>query len=291
MNEKAVEGISDDTYKYILATTSQWYDKRMSINMLKVLYRDQIKNASDLDSALKTSDVLALLNSSGHLSPTDLTILYDTIKVTHQFGLEDEIKHKIKSFPNVRNIKISKFTIHRQKLMNLGMALIQDDIPKIDGLYNSPLLGYASSWNLIIDLEHKGKIREEEMEPFIEKLKELELYQAAKTLQSVPKEVSTANKVRPTLEVAGYSKIDEKKEQKKTEVQPPSGTDSKNDDKEKNTKGHPTSDTGPEAVIIALDVDQIDEAKQRGFLASWKKNNGNNSNHGYCNWNLYCRRS
>ncbi|XP_033100320.1 tripartite motif-containing protein 2-like [Anneissia japonica] len=161
---------------------SKWYDDHIPINMLKVLFRDYVLDTIALHTSSKTMDLINMLVGSGELGPTDLTLLYDTIKATRQFGLVQEIKKQISSFQileNIRDDAITKFTVHRQRLIKLGMVLTPGDVETISGLYEEK---HTDSWSLIMNLEHKRIICEQNMDVFIRKLKQYELYQAVGAL-------------------------------------------------------------------------------------------------------------
>ncbi|XP_033127160.1 uncharacterized protein LOC117124932 [Anneissia japonica] len=184
INMVSTEGISKDALKQLLVNISEWYDNHGYTSMLKVLYRDHLKNTSHLTKASGTMDLMDLLIASGNLHSKDLSLLYDTINVTDTLGLELEIKHLIPSCPNVKDVAISKITPHRQKVMKLGMALIDGDIVKISRLYNKTAKNYTDVWTLIMDLEHRSIICEGKMEEFIENLRKNGLVLAVKALTS-----------------------------------------------------------------------------------------------------------
>ncbi|XP_033095371.1 NACHT, LRR and PYD domains-containing protein 3-like [Anneissia japonica] len=176
------QGISDDDYRELLHDISEWYDGSDSISMLKVLYRDHVTDVHTLDKANKMRDLLENLHTSGNLSPTDLNILYDTINITKQFGFQPKNEDLLPLFQNVRKFEISKFTPHRQKLVNLGMTLNEADVATLDGWFNTQQKKYADSWHLIKDLEHRRVICEENMKAFIETLKKLQHFLAVEAL-------------------------------------------------------------------------------------------------------------
>ncbi|XP_033114828.1 uncharacterized protein LOC117115230 isoform X1 [Anneissia japonica] len=130
------KGISDEDFRQLLVKVSEWYNDRGYIDMLKVLYRDNATDVYLLENASDTMTLLQLLYDSDDLSPSDLTLLYETVKATRQFGLERIIKDQIPSCPNIREIEISKFKPYRLKLMNLGFSLAKFDVVKISGLNN-----------------------------------------------------------------------------------------------------------------------------------------------------------
>ncbi|XP_033104439.1 uncharacterized protein LOC117107030 isoform X2 [Anneissia japonica] len=155
----------------------------MCVSMLKVLYSDHVQNHFELHNCSKTRDIIGLLIRAGHLTPNDLTLLYETIKLTQQFGLEQLIKNRHPSFPVPNNITvITKFTLHRQKLVNLGMVLISNEIEQIGGLYSAEEEHTTDSWNLIMYLEQRMVICEGKMEAFIKNLKKHKHKRAEKVL-------------------------------------------------------------------------------------------------------------
>ncbi|XP_033116399.1 uncharacterized protein LOC117116458 [Anneissia japonica] len=173
--------ITDGTFRQLLSVISEWYDQHGYINMLKVLYRDLLKNHYELNKATKVIDLMNLLIASGHLDSTYFNLLYDTINITEQYGLERKIKDILPEFQNVKDVAISKFTYHRRKVMKLGMVLIDEDLKKISGWYE-PAKEYADTWSLIMDLEHNMIICEGKMDAFIKNLNTLKLQNAVKAL-------------------------------------------------------------------------------------------------------------
>ncbi|XP_033105982.1 uncharacterized protein LOC117108138 [Anneissia japonica] len=175
-------GVTDDAFRQLLLVISNWYDKYGYISMLKVLYRDHLEKIPFLSHASRTLDIMNLLIACGDLDSTDISLFFDTIKATKTFGLKNKIKPQIPSCPNVRDVKITKFTSHRQKIIKLGMALTNDDITVINELYNKTVKKYADSWSLIMDLEDRMIICEGKMEAFIDNLKESGLLRAVNSL-------------------------------------------------------------------------------------------------------------
>ncbi|XP_033110358.1 uncharacterized protein LOC117111537 [Anneissia japonica] len=167
--------LSGDVFRQLLMDVSNWFDERECISMMKVLYRDHLKNTSKLFGASKMIELLYMLCDSDNLAPNDLEILYDTINVTHQFAVQKEIKDKVTSCPDIddiRNTIISKFTTHRQKLIKLGLKMSKKQLEIVSGLYNNTKKDYTDNWDLISDLEERNIISEDMMETFMEKLKQ-----------------------------------------------------------------------------------------------------------------------
>ncbi|XP_033124124.1 uncharacterized protein LOC117122595 [Anneissia japonica] len=177
----------ESTFAELVSVVSDWYDEHIPINMLKVLFRDHIGDTYSLHTSSKTIDLMNMLKTFCW-SPADLTLLYDTIKATKQFGLEHDIQNKMPSFQidkNIRDKEITVFTLHRQRLVKLGMSLTPSDVQKISDLYK---VKHTDRWSLIMDLEHNMVICEENMDTFIDKLKTHNLHQAVKSLtEDIPK--------------------------------------------------------------------------------------------------------
>ncbi|XP_033121229.1 uncharacterized protein LOC117120316 [Anneissia japonica] len=161
---------------------SEWFDKNIDINMLKVLYSDHVGDTFALHVASKTMDLINMLISFGNLSPTDLALLYDTIKATQQFGLEQEIKKQVPSFHFPKDTwdnVFTEFTPYRLRLVQLGMSLIPRDVERLSQHYD---VKHTNSWSLIMELEYKMIICEENINDFTKTLKKLKLQRAVKAL-------------------------------------------------------------------------------------------------------------
>ncbi|XP_033109889.1 uncharacterized protein LOC117111124 [Anneissia japonica] len=173
--------ITDDHFIELLEIISEWYEKLGYTNMLKVLYRDLVRNKYELNNATTVREIMDLLTSSGNLAANDFNLLYDTINITQQYGLRGMIKHVLPASQEFKDVIISKFKPHRLKVMKFGMVLNKKDLKKISGLYNTPAKEYADTWSLIMDLEHR-KIMYGKMKAFIRKLKTFKLRQAVDAL-------------------------------------------------------------------------------------------------------------
>ncbi|XP_033126250.1 uncharacterized protein LOC117124201 isoform X2 [Anneissia japonica] len=180
------KGISKEKFNDIKAVVSSWYDRNKLVSMLKVVFKDHLAT-NNLSNATRTVDILNLLYGAGHLSPTDLTLLYETIELTMQEGLEEEIKEILPSIPNIRPIDddspFSRFSPYRQKIVMFGFELKNKDIEAIDGNINIPNMNYVDSWCMISDLEHRLIICEKDIEKFKGKLRRLKLDNARKVFE------------------------------------------------------------------------------------------------------------
>ncbi|XP_033111678.1 uncharacterized protein LOC117112668 isoform X2 [Anneissia japonica] len=162
---------------------SKWYDDNRSLTMLKVLFRDYVTTGK-MATITNTMDLLNDLFNSAYLTPSDLTILCETINLTKHYALQERIKSTFQSFPDVREGTVSiKFKPHRQRLMKFGMALTPADVTLINGLYNTPLKEYADAWSMISDLEDNLIIKEEDMTGFYGSLNILNLRLALNALK------------------------------------------------------------------------------------------------------------
>ncbi|XP_033111671.1 uncharacterized protein LOC117112667 [Anneissia japonica] len=175
-----MEGMQFNVLKMVV---SKWYDDNRSLTMLKVLFRDHVA-IGKLATINDTMDLLNDLFKSSQLTPSDLTILGETINLTKHYALQERIKSTFQLFPDVREGTVSiKFTPHRQRLMKFGMALTPKDVTLIDGLYNTPLKRYADAWIMINDLEDQLKIKEGDMKEFQQMLETLNLRLALNALK------------------------------------------------------------------------------------------------------------
>ncbi|XP_033122336.1 uncharacterized protein LOC117121303 [Anneissia japonica] len=176
-----MDGVRFNVLKMVVA---RWYDENKYLSMLKVLYRDHVK-LGKLTKLTNTMDLINDLVKSSYLSPSDLTILAETIALTKNYALQDIIKSTFLSFPDVNKGTISKtFTPYRQRLMEFGMALTPRDVTLINGIYNTPHKQYVDGWIMISDLEDQQIIKENHMDGFYKLLITNNLLHALKALQT-----------------------------------------------------------------------------------------------------------
>ncbi|XP_033124257.1 uncharacterized protein LOC117122684 [Anneissia japonica] len=163
------QGISDDTnFKEILSSMSRWYDRHGYINKLKVLYRDLVSELDKLYAATKVIQLFELLITSGHLSSNNLTVLYDTINITHPFGLEPEFWKLSSTCFDIRTAKISNITRNRQILIQVIESLVENDLEYISQRYNCPQK--EDIWKFFVDLEQKKVFCEENLDDFMKNI-------------------------------------------------------------------------------------------------------------------------
>ncbi|XP_033105010.1 uncharacterized protein LOC117107430, partial [Anneissia japonica] len=168
-HHQSSQGISEEDFGEILSYMSGWFDRHGYINMLKVLYRDLVTELDKIYAATNAMELFELLRISGHLSPADPTVLYDTIRVTKPFGLEPEIRKLTeKTTFDIRTVVISKITPNRQSLIKFVESLTDNDVKKISKLYCCEQ--NIDKWGLIVDLEHRGKIFGENVDDFMKQI-------------------------------------------------------------------------------------------------------------------------
>ncbi|XP_071947213.1 uncharacterized protein [Antedon mediterranea] len=153
--EKVEMEISVEEYNELLTDTANWYDQLGYLKALKLLYKDHLKKSNVVVSKAESVwDLLQDLTASGSLSSSNLTILYDTIKITKQFGFKSNVKNQPPE--DIKNHVVSMLTSYRQRLFQLGLELKEDEVAKLDFLFNNPLLkNYPDSWSLIKDFEDR----------------------------------------------------------------------------------------------------------------------------------------
>ncbi|XP_071965354.1 uncharacterized protein [Antedon mediterranea] len=164
---KLNQGLSEDDFKQLIVDIAAWYDGLRHIGMLKVLFKDIVDDNQTLERATTVIALLSQLVGPGKLNRNNLTILYDTVKVTKQSGFKSTIKEKLYHFRNIDTLQVTSFTKHRINILNFGKELTDSNIEFLDGRYNFPgLKMYKDSWSLITDFEIKGILKEENIEAF-----------------------------------------------------------------------------------------------------------------------------
>ncbi|XP_071958521.1 uncharacterized protein [Antedon mediterranea] len=172
--------MSENDFQLLKTIVSKYYDSHGCLVMLKVLFADHVRNKAKLSTITSTMDLLNELVASGDVSHDDITMLYNTIKLTGHFGLQNDIRKQFKTFPNVRQIQITEFTEYRQKIMQFGMGMSEEERKTINGYYNNPVKDYTNdNWNMIYDFECRKIIKERKIQEFVDILKKLNLTCAA----------------------------------------------------------------------------------------------------------------
>ncbi|XP_071947014.1 uncharacterized protein [Antedon mediterranea] len=157
--------LSEDDFRQLIADFVQWYDERGLLTKLKVLCIYILGDIQALNRVTSTFELLDLLTKPGHLSRTNFSILYDTLKVTNQLGFESPVTKKLPLFKDIKNRDPVSFSPHTIKIFNLGKDLSDSDVKTLDGRYNFPVLKkYADSWSLILDFEPRGLLSEDKLE-------------------------------------------------------------------------------------------------------------------------------
>ncbi|XP_071959449.1 uncharacterized protein [Antedon mediterranea] len=174
--------MSENDFCMLKSIVSNYYDRHGCLIMLKVLFADLVRKHK-LDSVTSTMDLLNALAASGDVSHDDITILYDTINLTGHLALQSEIRKQFQLFPDVKQRLVTRFTKYRQKIMQFGMGIGEQDVVKIDGYYNNPVMKYESSWKMVYDLEYRQIIKENKIKEFIALLNDLNLPWAAELLE------------------------------------------------------------------------------------------------------------
>ncbi|XP_071948805.1 uncharacterized protein [Antedon mediterranea] len=159
------EGFSEDDFKQLIADFAKWFDDRGLLNRLQVLFIEIVDDIEAVKRVTSTTELLALLTANGQLSQTNLSVLYDAIKVTAQFGFESVIKEKLRPFKNIKKRKVASFSSQTKKIFNLGKSLSDSDKETLDVRYNFPVVkGYTDSWSLILDFVPRGLLSEDKID-------------------------------------------------------------------------------------------------------------------------------
>ncbi|XP_033115703.1 uncharacterized protein LOC117115926, partial [Anneissia japonica] len=137
------------------------------IDMLRVLYKDLAEFKAELEEAKSAFDLFQILRVADILKATDISVLFETIEVTGLRYLKDIIK-AYDTYPD--EVKITRFSAHRQHLVALGKDLSTIDIQRIGQMYEVPDDFCFNSWKLITYLESKGIVSENNLSSFLQNL-------------------------------------------------------------------------------------------------------------------------
>ncbi|XP_071948407.1 uncharacterized protein [Antedon mediterranea] len=158
------ENISKDDFNLLILDFAQYYDERKLFNRLQVLFIEMIDDVEELKRVTSTTELLALLDGCGLISRTNLSLLYDTLKITRQFGFESTITEKLPAFKDIENRKVTTFSPHTIEMYNLGKSLSDPKIKTLDQRYNYPVLKrYTDSWDLILDFVPRGLLNKDKI--------------------------------------------------------------------------------------------------------------------------------
>ncbi|XP_033116817.1 uncharacterized protein LOC117116833 isoform X2 [Anneissia japonica] len=136
------------------------------VDLLRILYRDLVNVKSDLEKAKCAFDLFQLLIAPGILKPTDISVLFETIELTGLKYLIEIIK-RYETYPD--EVKITRFSRHRQQVVALGKDFSVKDLQKVSQLYEG---NFSSPWKLIQHLEDKSVLTENSMSSFLQRLNE-----------------------------------------------------------------------------------------------------------------------
>ncbi|XP_071949993.1 uncharacterized protein [Antedon mediterranea] len=168
------EELESKEFNVMLSKTSQWYQNRDKITMLKLLFKDKIEPEEYKD----VPSLFRALTETGILKRTDYKILIDMVKVTDTRGVVDDVKSL--SDAN-KDDEITSFTDYRQKLMGLGKALSKDEAKRVGSVYDVPQNAYTDQWSLIMHLEKRNVFADGAKE-IIKDLNDINLHHVASKL-------------------------------------------------------------------------------------------------------------
>ncbi|XP_033121723.1 uncharacterized protein LOC117120752 [Anneissia japonica] len=128
------------------------------VDMLRVLYRDLANVKTELEEAKSAFDLFKRLIAPGILKPTDISVLFETIELTGLKYLIEIIK-TYETYPD--EVKITRFTPHRQQVVALGKDFSVKDLQKVGQLYEG---NFSNPWKLIQHLEDASVLTENSRE-------------------------------------------------------------------------------------------------------------------------------
>ncbi|XP_071964214.1 uncharacterized protein [Antedon mediterranea] len=173
---------SKEKFQTMLVQVSNWYDEHDSLDMLKVLCKDLITPYNALQKADTTMELFNLLKKAGHLHVTNFKVLIDIINVTGTKGALEDNKYLKNAFDESDH-HVTTVTTYRQKLIDFGNTLSQDNVTTLIHLNNVSRKQRENQWIVILDLEQRGILREDRLLSFIEHLKKNNMTVAAEKLE------------------------------------------------------------------------------------------------------------
>ncbi|XP_071943869.1 uncharacterized protein [Antedon mediterranea] len=172
---------SSEDFEKIVVNVSSWYDEHGSLDKLKVLCKDLIKPYNDLQNA-DCIDFFNLLKRSGNVTTTNVKVLIDAINVTSTNGVL-EVNKLLKETFDKTNQCITSFSTYRQHLIQFGDALSKENTRDLIRLKSVLKKQSNNQWTVILDLEQRGILREDNLQSFIAFLKENNLTVPAEKLE------------------------------------------------------------------------------------------------------------
>ncbi|XP_033111169.1 uncharacterized protein LOC117112205 [Anneissia japonica] len=119
------------------------------VDMLRILYTDIASFRTELEKAESAFDLFQLLRVADILKPTDFSVLFETIEITGLRYLKKIIKYE--KYPD--EVKITRFSAHRQRLVTLGRNISTQNLQKLCQMYEVPVNISSNQWKVINFLE------------------------------------------------------------------------------------------------------------------------------------------
>ncbi|XP_071944621.1 uncharacterized protein [Antedon mediterranea] len=172
---------SSEEFEKIVVNISSWYDEHGSIDKLKVLCKDLITPYNDLQDA-DCIRFFNLLKRSGHLTSTNVKVIVDAINVTGTNGVL-EVNKLLKEKFDKTNQFITSFSTYRQHLIQFGDALSKENTRDLIRLKSVLKKQSNNQWTVILDLEQRGILKEDNLQSFIAFLNQNNMTVPAKKLE------------------------------------------------------------------------------------------------------------
>ncbi|XP_071950031.1 uncharacterized protein [Antedon mediterranea] len=172
----ALKELESKEFNVMLSKTSQWYQDRDKITMLRLLFKDIIQDAEEHKYVSSLFDTLKVC---GDLTRTNYKVLIDMVKVTDTRGVVEDVK--LLSDAN-KDGEITSFSAYRQQLMGLGKALSKDEAKRVGSVYEVPQNAYTDQWSLIMHLEKTKNVFADGAKELVKDLKDLGLHHVASKL-------------------------------------------------------------------------------------------------------------
>ncbi|XP_033118018.1 uncharacterized protein LOC117117730 [Anneissia japonica] len=144
-NEYAVD---ETEFRSLLLEISKHIDEE-DLQVLKVTLTDHIKDAQKLINADRATQLFEFLIKQDILSPNDMRILFEVLKLTQL----NHLQRFIKGCPPVEDIQIIFFSKFRQSVVVFGRALTNSLAREIEYKCFGRESLYKKKWDLIMKLE------------------------------------------------------------------------------------------------------------------------------------------
>ncbi|XP_071944564.1 uncharacterized protein [Antedon mediterranea] len=124
-------------------------------------------------------DLIRMLIANGMIHRTNIRILIEVFKVCGRGGVESVIKPEW-NLPKFEDVPITNISDHRRKLIQFGNTVTNENMRVLGQLYN---IRERDPYSLTLQLDIMGYLTGDKMNEFIEKLKDLKMFNEVDALK------------------------------------------------------------------------------------------------------------